>query len=131
MKRICVRGLVVTEKGLSVMFRRKIKDGKVSEYYVVPGGGVEGEEDLESALVRELDEELNIKVNIKELAFKVETEERIEYFYNCEFVSGTFELKGEEKDRNTEENYYEPKFILVDEISKFNIQDEVKEYFNK
>ena len=113
------------------MFRRKIKDGKVSEYYVVPGGGVEGEEDLESALVRELDEELNIKVNIKELAFKVETEERIEYFYNCEFVSGTFELKGEEKDRNTEENYYEPKFILVDEISKFNIQDEVKEYFNK
>lgn len=131
MKRICVRGLVVTEKGLSVMFRRKIKDGKVSEYYVVPGGGVEGEEDLESALVRELDEELNIKVNIKDLAFKVETEERIEYFYNCEFVSGTFELKGEEKDRNTEENYYEPKFILVDEISKFNIQDEVKEYFNK
>ena len=131
MKRICVRGLVVTEKGLAVMFRRKIKGDNVVEYYVVPGGGVEGEEDLESALIREMDEELNIKVNIKNLAFKVETDDRIEYFYNCDYVSGTFELKGEEKDRNTEENYYEPRFILVDEINNFNIQDEVKEYFNK
>ena len=130
MKRISVRGIVVTEKGLAVIFRRKIKGDNVTEYYVIPGGGVEIEEDLKLALKRELDEELNIKVSIKDLAFKVETDERIEYFYNCEYVSGTFELNGEEIERNTENNYYEPMFIPVDKINEYSIQDEIKTYFN-
>ena len=130
MKRISVRGIIVTEKGLAVIFRRKIKGDNVTEYYVIPGG-VEIEEDLKLALKRELDEELNIKVSIKDLAFKVETDERIEYFYNCEYVSGTFELNGEEIERNTENNYYEPTFIPIEKLNDYNIQDEIKQYFNK
>ena len=58
MKRLCVRGIVETEKGLAVIFRRKINGDKVTEYYVIPGGGVENTEDLEAALKRELQEEL-------------------------------------------------------------------------
>ena len=57
--------------------------------------------------------------------------DRIEYFYNCEYLSGTFELVGEEKERNTKNNYYEPTFIPMDNINKFALQKEVKEYFNK
>jgi len=128
MKRISVRGIVLTEKGLAVIFRRKIQGENVKEYYVVPGGGVENNEDLELALKRELKEELNIEVDIKDLAFKVETDERIEYFYNCEYLSGTFELNGEEIERNTETNYYEPMFIDINNIDCYNIQEEVKEY---
>lgn len=130
MKRICVRGIVVKDNELAVIFRRKIKDGITTEYYVIPGGGVESTEDLEEALKRELQEELNIEVNIKELAFKTEQDDRIEYFYICEYLNGTFELNGEEIDRNTEENYYEPTFISLNKINDFNLQKEVKDYFN-
>ena len=78
MKRICVRGIVLKDNKLAVIFRRKINNGIVKEYYVIPGGGVEVEEDLETALKRELKEELNIEVNVKDLAFKTEQEDRIE-----------------------------------------------------
>lgn len=130
MKRICVRGIILKDNKLAVIFRRKLNNGIVKEYYVIPGGGVEVEEDLETALKRELKEELNIEVNVKDLAFKTEQEDRIEYFYNCEYLSGTFELIGEEKERNTKDNYYEPTFIPIDNINEYDLQKEVKEYFN-
>lgn len=131
MKRISARGLIVTEKGLAVIFRRKITGNETKEYYALPGGGVNENESLEECLKRELNEELNIDVNIKDLAFKVETDERIEYFYNCEYLSGTFTLNGEELDRMSESNYYEPTFIDIKNINKYEIQKEVKNYFNK
>jgi len=130
MKRVSVRGFVLKDNELAVIFRRKINNGKVEEYYAIPGGGVEEDETLEKALIRELKEELNIEVNIKDLAFKIEKEDRIEYFYNCEYLSGTFELNGEEIERNCKENYYEPTFIPIEKINEYSVQDKVKEYFN-
>ena len=130
MKRISVRGLIITDKGLSVMFRRKIKDNIVKEYYAIPGGGVDEGEDLQEALKRELREELNIEVNVLDLAFKEETDDRIEYFYNCEYISGNFQLNGEELERNSNENYYEPTFINVDKIDEYDVHESVKYYLN-
>ena len=130
MKRVSVRGLVLKDNELAVIFRRKIKGEKVEEYYAIPGGGVEENETLEEALIRELKEELNIEVNVKDLVFKIEQEDRIEYFYNCEYLSGTFELNGEEIERNCKENYYEPTFIPIDRINEYNIWNKVKEYFS-
>lgn len=40
MKRICVRGIVEKNNELAVIFRRKINNGIVKEYYAIPGGGV-------------------------------------------------------------------------------------------
>lgn len=127
MKRICVRGLIVKEDGLSVIFRRK--NGE--EYYVIPGGGVEDNETLEEALKRELKEELNIDVNVLEEVFKTENDDRIEHFFKCEFISGTFTLNGEELDRMSENNYYEPTFIKISDIDKYDLKEEVKKYFNE
>lgn len=131
MKRVSVRGIVVKDNKLAVIFRRKINNGVINEYYAIPGGGVDYLEDLETALKRELNEELNIEVNVGDLIFKTESDDRIEYFYKCEYLSGTFTLNGEEIERNSEENYYEPMFIPIDKINGFNVQDEVKKYFNK
>jgi ADP-ribose pyrophosphatase YjhB (NUDIX family) len=129
MKRVSARGLVVTDKGLAVIFRRKINEQGTKEYYVVPGGGINEGEDIIEGLKRELEEELDIEVEVNDLAFKVETDERIEYFYNCKYISGDFKLNGEELDRMSESNYYEPTFIKLDEINKYDIMENVKEYF--
>ena len=131
MKRICARGMIVTDKGLAVIFRRKISDFGTKEYYVIPGGGIEPNEEIVDGLKRELREELNIEVNVKDLAFKIENDERIEYFYNCDYISGDFTLNGEEIDRMSESNYYEPTFIKLDEIDKYQVQKEVIDYLNK
>ena len=37
---------------------------------------------------------------------------------------------GEEVERNTKENYYEPTFIPKDKINEFSVQKEVNEYFS-
>lgn len=131
LKRVSARGLVITDKGLAVIFRRKIKDGKKKEYYVIPGGGINENEEIIDGLKRELREELNIEVNVKELAFTLETDDRIEHFYNCEYLSGDFKLNGEELERMTEENYYEPTFLKINELKNYDVQKEVIEYFNK
>ena len=131
MKRVSARGLVITEKGLAVIFRRKIKDSKVEEYYVIPGGGIEEGEELTQGLKRELREELDIEVNVKDLAFVKETDDRIEYFYNCEFISGNFRLNGEELDRMSESNYYEPTFIELKDLNNYDISQDVKDYYRK
>lgn len=127
MKRLSVRALIETEKGLSVIYRRK----NGNEYYVLPGGGIEANENHEVALKRELNEELNIEADIIDLAFEVENEERIEYVYNCKYLSGTFTLNGEELDRMSDNNYYEPTFIDISKINEYNILEEVKDYYNK
>ena len=46
-KRISSRAIIIDNDQLLTMFRRKIKDGKTEEYYVIPGGGKEGNETLE------------------------------------------------------------------------------------
>ena len=131
MKRVSARGFVLTEKGLAVIFRRKIKDGKVNEYYVVPGGGIEDGEDIIEGLKRELKEELNLEVEVQDLAFVKETEDRIEYFYICKYLSGDFRLNGEELNRMSEQNYYEPTFLKLEEIDQYDIMPEVKNYFKE
>ena len=40
-KRVSSRAIIIENDKILVMFRRKIKEGKVKEYYVIPGGGKE------------------------------------------------------------------------------------------
>ena len=130
MKRVSARGLIVTDKGLAVIFRRKINEKGTKEYYVIPGGGINEGEDIVEGLKRELIEELNVEADVNDLAFTVETDERIEYFYNCTYKSGDFTLNGEEIERMSESNYYEPTFISLDKLNEYDVMDEVKAYYS-
>ena len=131
MKRKRVGGIIILDNKLAVIYRRKKKEDKIIEYYTIPGGGVEDAETTEEALKRELKEELNIEVDIEKHLFNIETEKNIEYFYLCKYLSGNFTLNGEELDRINEDNYYEPTFISISDIEKYDILDSIKEYFTK
>lgn len=54
MKRVSARAIIIENNKLLVMFRRKIKDGVVKEYYAILGGGVEENETLEETVKREM-----------------------------------------------------------------------------
>lgn len=57
-KRVSSRAIIFDHDEVYLMFRRKVcDDGSISEYYVVPGGGVQEGESLEENLQRELQEE--------------------------------------------------------------------------
>ena len=47
MRKGTVRGIIIKDNKVAVIKRIREKDGKIREYYVLPGGGVEGKETLE------------------------------------------------------------------------------------
>jgi 8-oxo-dGTP diphosphatase len=53
-----VSGIIIKEG--KILLIRRVKEGR--EYFVFPGGGVEDNESVEEALVRELKEEASIDI---------------------------------------------------------------------
>ena len=120
-KRISSRAIIIENNELLVMFRRKIKDNEIKEYYAIPGGGKEPNETLEENVIRELNEEFCVDIKILGYLGKKEYDNAIEHFFACSIVNGIPKLGGEELDRNTPENYYEVRKISLTEALNSNI----------
>lgn len=121
-KRVSARAVIIENDQVIAMFRKKKQeDGTRKEYYVIPGGGVEENETLEEACVRELKEEYNVDINVLGYLGKEENETTISHIFHAEISNGIPALGGEEKDKNNEDNYYEIKRININELDKINI----------
>lgn len=121
-KRVSARAVIIENGQVIAMFRKKKQeDGTHKEYYVIPGGGVEENETLEEACVRELKEEYNVDINVLGYLGKEENETTISHIFHAEISNGIPALGGEEKDKNNEDNYYEIKRININELDKINI----------
>lgn len=97
LKRIRCAGLVKIDGKFALMHRTNVQKSlddpnkPYGEYYVFPGGGLEGEESMFEATEREILEELGIKVKAKsELYYKEVNETQDEYVFLCEYISGEF-----------------------------------------
>ena len=121
-KRISSRGIIIQDDKLITIFRRKVKDNTVKEYYVIPGGGLEEGETLEDNLKRELKEELCIDIEINGFVGKRETDTTIEYYFDCKIINGVPTLGGEEKERMNQNNYYEVKELSINDINNIDLQ---------
>ena len=119
--RISSRAVIIENNKVLTMFRRKVKDGKAKEYYVIPGGGQDEGETLEETVVRELKEEMNIDIKVLGYLGRSVWEDTTSNFFHCEITNGTPHLGGEELERMNEENYYEPRFVELSELDKINI----------
>lgn len=115
------RAVIIENDKLLVIFRRKIKDGMTKEYYVIPGGGIEKDETPQMAVVRELKEELNVDIEVLRYLGENERENVKDIYFSCKILSGRPTLGGEELDRMTKENYYEPMYIDLLKLDEYNI----------
>lgn len=121
-KRVSSRAIIIEDGKLLAMFRRKVKkDGSIKEYYVIPGGGLEDGETFEENVIRELKEEFNVDIEVVKFLGTEEYDDTIANYFLCKIVNGTPKLGGEELERMTPENYYEIRYINLNEIDNYDI----------
>ena len=127
-----VRAIIIENNKLLVFFRRKLKDGKYITYYAIPGGHVEKDETNEETVIRELKEEMNLDIEIVSYLGELEAYNQIEYYYQAKIVGGVLQFGGEELERNSEDNYYEIRWITIEEALSSNITavDMIKKVVN-
>jgi len=112
--RISVGGLVV-HNDKALMVNHKIA-GRY-DFWVAPGGGVQGTESLEEAVIREVKEETGVNVQIKNLLYIEEMynpqERSVKFWYHCEFINGLLDCSAEEA---IAEHIIDVKFMDQDEL---------------
>lgn len=110
------------EKCIALIQRIKSDQPK---YYVVPGGGVEGNETVFQAVEREMREELGVTCKALEIVEKYENATSIDFFILCKYVEGRFGTgTGPEYTdpiRKTEHGQYNPVLVTTEEITKINL----------
>ena len=112
------RAVGVIIKDDKILLMRRIKNGQ--EYYVFPGGGMENGETIETAIIREIKEELSINPKIEKLLFEIENQGRQEYYYLIKEFTGQPKLGGEEKQRMNKNNQYYPVWIELNKVKDLN-----------
>ena len=109
-----VRGLVIKEA--KVLLVHRFKNG--SEYWVVPGGGVEEGESKIKALVREMWEETSQKVISFTFLKSAEVNDKEHFLYECELSSGELKMQGPEAKEENEGNKYILTWVPVEQAKK-------------
>ena len=124
--RVRLAGIIPMENGIALMHRQHVKNRRYEDYYVFPGGGQEGDETLEQGTIREIKEEFGIDVKIVKLLYTLKSEDKEEYFFLCEYVSGELgtgegpEFSGDPK--YIDSGTYTPEIISKQEIKNFHYQ---------
>lgn len=121
-KRNRASGIVIRDNHVLLMHRiNSEEEGR--EYYTTLGGGVEGDEDIIEAVVREVYEESMVTVRVGELILENETERQNQYYYLCDYVSGEpgLLMNGPEYVKHQSGDVHEPVWIPFSEIKNINL----------
>jgi len=111
-----VGAIVIREDRILLIHR--FKNGQ--EYWVLPGGGVEDDETLEEALVREVMEETSLNLLSCEILDMCEIDNCQHYLYRCELSEGTPEIGGPEKSNSNENNIYILEWVSAKKVFEMN-----------
>lgn len=116
------RAIIIKDNKLLVFFRRRIRNGKEVTYYAIPGGHVEENESLSDCVIRELKEEMNIDIRIISYLGNIIVENKEENYFYCEIVGGELKFGGEELERCNDDNYYEIRWLDLNDIDNSDIR---------
>lgn len=111
--------VVIDKKNRSflMMYRRtKSKKDSFVEKFVVPGGGLNKDETIKQAAIREIKEETTLDVTIDHKMATIKYPNCDDYVFVATKFSGESKLAGEELERCNKDNYYEPRWISINDI---------------
>ena len=121
MKRIVSRGIIFIDDKVVLLKRIRKENDKYLHYYAIPGGGVEKDESLEEACIREIKEEVSLDVTIDKYLGVEEYDKGIVHYYKVNYLGGEPILGGEEKEHNNPDNYYEVSLINIKDLDNIYI----------
>ncbi|NQS89446.1 NUDIX domain-containing protein [Patescibacteria group bacterium] len=110
-------GIVVKDNKLLLM--KQVFKGEA--FFTMPGGGWEENETLEDTCKREVMEEFTIEVVVGRCVYLLDSKTRINFVFECEYVSGNPELGGPEKERMNENDQYEVMWVDIEDARNLNI----------
>jgi 8-oxo-dGTP pyrophosphatase MutT (NUDIX family) len=123
--KIRVRAVIIENKKLLAIKRTKPD----LVYWVIPGGGVETGETKEDALMRECQEELGVKIKIRNSILevesgKLETIGQKEFFYLCEITDGVLGSGDgpEYKNNSTYVGRYDLEWIEINNLLNIDLK---------
>ncbi|EMF7413185.1 NUDIX domain-containing protein [Vibrio parahaemolyticus] len=126
-----VSALILNRKNAEILLIKRFKEGR--NYWVFPGGGVEPEELLEQAIVREVFEETSLRIDNYQEIFSVVNRGRKEHFYlvNVQFFEPKLSLHSPEHQTQSSSNRYELTWVKLNDLSKLDLVPvEAKEIVN-
>ena len=112
---------IILEGGRILLVHRK-KPGL--EYFVLPGGSIEGRESPEVACVREVKEETGLDVAIEAKLFSLTNRSREEHYFLVKKTGGDLRLGEPERSRHCETNQYILVWKTCAEFETANVQPE-------
>jgi len=120
MKRIRAVAILIKDDEVLLIHRKNKK-----EYFVFPGGGVEKEETIEEAVVREMKEEATIDVMINKLLYHhIYDDDTEQYFYLCDYIKGEPKLSEDSEEKRKilrGEDFYNPVWIKIEKLKNMLI----------
>ncbi|HCG9605596.1 TPA: NUDIX domain-containing protein [Vibrio parahaemolyticus] len=116
-----VSALMLNRKNAEILLIKRFKEGR--NYWVFPGGGVEPEELLEQAIVREVFEETSLRIDNYQEIFSVVNRGRKEHFYlvNVQFFEPKLSLHSPERQTQGSSNRYELTWVKLNDLSKLDL----------
>ena len=117
--RQAARAIVIKDDTLLVIHRNKY--GK--EYYTLPGGGIDGGETPEQAIMREMHEETGLEIALERLVFIEEPGEPFgrQYIFLARYVSGEPALHPDSEEallNQKGQNLYVPGWLDLQELAQ-------------
>jgi mutator protein MutT len=123
-------GVCILDNKILLIHRINLDKEKDSqEYYVLPGGSVESGETVEEAVAREMKEETDIIVEVKEVFLEMEEEVldkgfKKHCYYICGYISGEANLREdseEAKEMKEGIHFYKPVWIDLKDLRGLTI----------
>lgn len=112
------RALIRKEDTILLIKRYKNQE----HYHVLPGGGKEGNETLEEAVMRECREELSVDVAIMDSSDAVIHNNESTTVFRCEITSDNEPRFGAGPEQSTAQNQYSLAWVTIAEIDDVSIK---------